>query len=141
LHVAEKAKPATVSSEPALIVEQLGGPLGKKNTDSLTEHQARSLRHRFALGYHFAASVAPLIWGASAMNPHVKPPALKLDSEYLLAALRCTSRRLKLIDEEVILIGMALKKELITPEAAIEQTEEIAPGCLSVVAASMGGAE
>jgi hypothetical protein len=75
------------------------------------------------------------------MNAHVKPPVLKLDSEYLLAALRCTSRRLKLIDEEVILIGMALKKGLITPEDAVARTEEVAPGCLDVVAASMGGAE
>jgi hypothetical protein len=75
------------------------------------------------------------------MNAHVKPPALKLDREYLLAALRCTSRRLKLIDEEVILIGMALKNELITPREAIERTEEVAPGCLDAVAASMGGAE
>jgi hypothetical protein len=59
----DTAKPATVSSAPALIVEQLGGPLNKKNTDSLTELQARSLRQRFALGYYFAATMAPLIWG------------------------------------------------------------------------------
>ena len=75
------------------------------------------------------------------MNANVPPPSLKLDSEFLLAALRCTSRRLKLIDEEVILIGMALKKGLITPSEAIEQTEGIAPGCLNVVAASMEGGE
>ena len=73
------------------------------------------------------------------MNAHVRPA--KTDAEYVLAALRCTSRRLKLIDEEVILIGMALKKGLITPEQAIEETEEVAPGCLNVVSASMGGAE
>lgn len=63
MHVAEKAKPATVSSEPALIVEQLGGPLDKTNTEILGQLQARSLRQRFALGYYFAATVAPLIWG------------------------------------------------------------------------------
>jgi hypothetical protein len=73
------------------------------------------------------------------MNAHVAPSIL--DSEVLLAALRCTSRRLKLIDEEVTLIGMSLKKGLISPAEAIEQTEEIAPGCLGVVAASMGCGE
>ena len=72
------------------------------------------------------------------MNAHVKPPSLMSDSEYLLAALRCTSRRLKLIDEEVILIGLALQKGLITPPEAVARTEEIAPGCLDVVALSMG---
>jgi hypothetical protein len=73
------------------------------------------------------------------MNAHVAPPIL--DSEVLLAVLRCTSRRLKLLDEEVILIGMSLKKGFISPAEAIEQTEEIAPGYLDVVAASMGCGE
>jgi hypothetical protein len=49
-----------------------------------------------------------------------------------------TSRRLKVIDEEVILIGLALQKGLITPQEAVARTEEIAPGCLDVVATSMG---
>jgi hypothetical protein len=72
------------------------------------------------------------------MNAHVNPAATKTDTEYLLAALRCASRRLKLIDEEIILIGLALQKRLITPQEAIARTEEIAPGCLDVVATSMG---
>ena len=63
---------------------------------------------------------------AAAMNMEVRPP--KADTEYVLAALRTTSRRLKLIDEEVILIGLALQKRLITAEEAIARTEEIAPG-------------
>ena len=46
--------------------------------------------------------------------------------------------RLKVIDEEVMLIGLALQKGLITPQEAIARTEEIAPGCLDVVATSMG---
>jgi hypothetical protein len=70
------------------------------------------------------------------MNAHVPPP--KLDTEFLLAALRCTSRRLKMIDEEVILIGLALQKGLITPQEAISRTEAVAPGCLDAVATSMG---
>jgi hypothetical protein len=55
------------------------------------------------------------------MNAHVSPPAIKTDTEYLLVALRCTSRRLKLIDEEIILIGLALQKGLITPQEAIAE--------------------
>ena len=53
------------------------------------------------------------------MNAHFKPPSLYADAEYLLAALRCASRRLKLIDEEVILIGLALQKGLITSQEAV----------------------
>ena len=45
------------------------------------------------------------------MNAHYKPPSREPDAEYLLAALRCASRRIKLIDEEVILIGLALQKD------------------------------
>jgi hypothetical protein len=70
------------------------------------------------------------------MNMQVKPP--KADAEYVLAALRTTTRRLKFIEEEVILIGLALQKGLITAEEAIARTEEVAPGCLDAVAASMG---
>jgi hypothetical protein len=70
------------------------------------------------------------------MNMQVRPS--KADAEYVLAALRTTTRRLKLIEEEVILIGLALQKGLITAEEAIARTEEVAPGCLDAVAASMG---
>jgi hypothetical protein len=59
----DTAKPATVSSEPALNIEQLGGRLNKTNTETLDQLQARSLRHRFALGYCVAAALAPLVWG------------------------------------------------------------------------------
>jgi hypothetical protein len=65
LRVAETAKPATVSSEPALNIEQLGGRLNKTNTETLDQLQARSLRHRFALGYYFAATVAHLAFAVS----------------------------------------------------------------------------
>jgi hypothetical protein len=71
------------------------------------------------------------------MNAHFKPPSRDPYAEYLLAALRCASRRLKLIDEEVILIGLALQKGLITSQEAVARTEEIAPGCLDAVATSM----
>jgi len=57
------AKPAIVSDEPALIVEQLAGRLSRNSIDSLSENQARSLRARVALGYYFVATVVPLVWG------------------------------------------------------------------------------
>jgi hypothetical protein len=60
-----------------------------------------------------------------------------LDTEYLLAALRCTSQRLKLIDHQVIQIGVALKRGLISAQRAIDWCEEVAPGCLEVVSQSM----
>jgi hypothetical protein len=71
------------------------------------------------------------------VNADCKPPSLDPDTEFLLAALRCASRRLKLIDEEVILIGLALQKGLISPQEAVARTEDIAPGCLDAVATSM----
>jgi hypothetical protein len=38
-------------------------PCTADSTETVRELQARSLRHRFALGYCMAASLAPLIWG------------------------------------------------------------------------------
>ena len=57
------AKPAIVSDEPALIVEQLAGRLSSDSIDRLSENQARSLRARVVLGYFLTAKVAPLVWG------------------------------------------------------------------------------
>jgi hypothetical protein len=54
-------------------------------------------------------------------------------TELVLAALRCTSLRLKLIDNEIAMIGTALKQRLISPEAAIEWAEEVAPGCVDAI--------
>ena len=40
------------------------GPLEPQEiAETTTERQARSLQSRFALGYHFAAAIAPLVWG------------------------------------------------------------------------------
>jgi hypothetical protein len=57
------AKPAIVSDEPALVVEQLAGRLSREIIDSVSENQARSMCARVALGYYLAATVAPLVWG------------------------------------------------------------------------------
>jgi hypothetical protein len=57
------------------------------------------------------------------MNAHVKP----IDTEqrdFVLAALRCSYLRVKLIENEMASIGVALKGGLISPEVAVEWAEE-----------------
>jgi hypothetical protein len=72
------------------------------------------------------------------MNMHVPLSTVSVpDTEFVLAALRCTSQRLKLIDHQVIQIGVALKRGLISPQRAIDWCEEVAPGCLDVVSQTM----
>jgi hypothetical protein len=73
------------------------------------------------------------------MNAHTKiPPALAVsDTEFVLASLRTASQRLKLIDHEVIQIGVALKRGLISPRRAIEWCNSVAPGCLDTVSQTM----
>jgi hypothetical protein len=44
-------------------ISQKSLPCIADSTETIPELQARSLRRRFALGYYFAATVAPLIWG------------------------------------------------------------------------------
>jgi hypothetical protein len=56
----EMAKPATVSSEPALSaldVEQLAGPLHLMNA------QTSALRKHFAVGYYLATTLVPRVYG------------------------------------------------------------------------------
>jgi hypothetical protein len=74
------------------------------------------------------------------MNAHARPPFSAVsvaDAELVLAALRCTSQRLKLIDNQVIQIGIALKRGLISAERAIDLCEEVAPGCLDLMFETM----
>lgn len=74
------------------------------------------------------------------MNVHVNR-AIEPDTgsrrDLVLAALRCTSLRVKLIDNELTAIGTALKGGWITPETAVEWSEEVAPGCVDVLALSI----
>ena len=53
-------------------------------------------------------------------------------TEFVLAALRRTSLRVKLIDNEITTIGAALKGGLISPDVALEWAEEVAPGCIGL---------
>ena len=72
------------------------------------------------------------------MNMRAPPSEVSVsDTEYTLAALRCASQRLKLIDHQVIQIGVALKRGLISAQRAIDWCEEVAPGCLDVVSQTM----
>jgi hypothetical protein len=54
--------------------------------------------------------------------------------DYVLAVLRATCIRVRLIETELHTIGVALKGNLISPEMALECAQEIAPGCAAVVA-------
>jgi hypothetical protein len=63
--------------------------------------------------------------------------------DFVLAALRCTCLRVKLIDTELAAIGTALKGGFISPETALEWAHEVAPGCVVFVpdAITAGGIE
>jgi hypothetical protein len=58
-------------------------------------------------------------------------------TEYTLALIRVVSCRLKHIDEEVVATGVALSRGLIDAKKARQMVEEIAPGCIDVVALSI----
>jgi hypothetical protein len=53
--------------------------------------------------------------------------------EFVLASLRSTCIRVRLIEKEIEEIGIALKGELISPDAALEWAEQVAPGCVGFV--------
>jgi hypothetical protein len=59
------AKPATVSNEPALNVEQLGGPLDQTNSIALSEIQASRLSRLYALSFCSASTIASLALAVS----------------------------------------------------------------------------
>jgi hypothetical protein len=52
---------------------------------------------------------------------------------FVLASLRCTSLRAKLIENELTAIGLAFKGGLISPDVALECAEEVAPGCIGFI--------
>jgi hypothetical protein len=56
------------------------------------------------------------------------------DTELTLVQLRTVVSRVNLIAAEVTEIGMMLKAGSITPAIARQWTEQVAPGCLTVVA-------
>jgi hypothetical protein len=58
--------------------------------------------------------------------------------EFVLSALRATLLRVRLIETELESAGVALKGDFISPEMALEWAEEIAPGCVGFVPATIG---
>jgi hypothetical protein len=59
----DAAKPATVTSEPALNIEQLGGRLNSNDSSSLTDIQASRLSRLYALSLSTASTIAALAYG------------------------------------------------------------------------------
>jgi hypothetical protein len=55
-----KMQRAALQGDP---VSHSNNPCIENPTEAVTDFQAASLRRRFAIGYYFAATVAPLIWG------------------------------------------------------------------------------
>ena len=71
---------------------------------------------------------------------NIKPedtPQLSIDQDsrcdFVLAALRATLLRVRLIEHELTAAGIALKGGLISPETALEWAGDVAPGCLCFV--------
>jgi hypothetical protein len=58
----DTAKPATVSSEPALNFEQLGGPLNSLDTREAAFFQASRLSRRYVLTFDTARTNAALAY-------------------------------------------------------------------------------
>jgi hypothetical protein len=61
--------------------------------------------------------------------------------DFVLAALRCTCLRVKLIENEIAAIGSALKGGFITPDTALDWAEEVAPGCVGFIPETVSAAE
>jgi hypothetical protein len=60
--------------------------------------------------------------------------------DFVLAALRSTCLRVKLIENEIAAIGTALKGGFITPDTALEWAEEVAPGCVGFIPETISAA-
>jgi hypothetical protein len=65
------------------------------------------------------------------------PPTEKQNSEFALVLIRTVSRRLKLIDEEITAIGIALSQDRLSSREALGLVEGIAPGCVDAVLLSI----
>ena len=63
-----------------------------------------------------------------------------IKQEFVLAALRCTCLKVRLIENELQTIGIALKGNFIGPELALDWAEEVAPGCVGYVPEMVEGA-
>ena len=60
--------------------------------------------------------------------------------DFVLAALRSTCLRVKLIENEITAIGTALGGGFITPDTALKWAEEVAPGCVGFIPETISAA-
>lgn len=61
--------------------------------------------------------------------PATKPGKTE-DRAFVLAVLRSISRNMKQIDEVIVTAGIGLDRGLISPGAAINMVNSVAPGCV-----------
>jgi hypothetical protein len=73
------------------------------------------------------------------MNAHTPNP--EISSDFALAVLRTAVSRVKLIENELVAVGLALKQGTISVRDAVRMVNEVAPGLFGVVAGSVGGLE
>src|SRR5262245_9866292 len=74
--------------------------------------------------------------GSGGLNKSQHSEDFRDRQEFVLATLRSASLRVRLIDNEIAAAGAALKGGLITPEAALEWVNEMAPGCVGYLPAA-----
>jgi hypothetical protein len=65
------------------------------------------------------------------------PPSEKQNTEFALALIRTTSRRVLLINDQITAIGIALSQDRISAREALAEIELIAPGCVDAVTLSI----
>lgn len=63
------------------------------------------------------------------------------DKEFVLAVLRSISRDMKQIDQIILTAGIALDRGLISPAAAINMANGVAPGCFESFVREVEAAE
>lgn len=63
------------------------------------------------------------------------------DKDFVLAGLRSISRNMKHIDSVIETAGIALNRGLISPSAAINMANSVAPGCFELFLQDVEAAE
>jgi hypothetical protein len=122
----DTAKPATVSSEPALNVEQLGGPLNQTNTTLFENCKPRSF-----VGYIFSVERPPprsrTSSGGCADERAFQTPPKGFRPENPQGASACwiACSRARWLDSEAIRLGIALKNGTLTSDQVDEHLIEM----------------
>jgi hypothetical protein len=77
--------------------------------------------------------------GSGGLNKSQHSEASRDRQEFVVAALRSASLRVRLIANEIDTAGTALKGGFISPETALEWVNEVAPGCVGYLPAAFEG--